>query len=134
MLRELTNVRQVREEPRRRWFADDYFDLIVWVGERAECIGFQLCYDKFGDEHALTWHNQTGFCHHRVDSGEMHRPYRATPILVSDGSVDLAGISHLFTERSKTIDEQVARFVLSKIGGKAYARETPKRIAVLEVD
>jgi hypothetical protein len=134
MLRELTNVRQVREEPRRRCFADDYFDLIVWVGERGEFIGFQLCYDKFGDEHALTWHKKTGFCHHRVDSGETHRPYKATPILVSDGSFDLANISPLFTERSKTIDEKVARFVLSKIGGKANALETPERNAVLEAE
>jgi hypothetical protein len=119
MLRELTNVRQVVEEPRRRWFADDYFDLIIWVGERGGFIGFQLCYDKFGDEHALTWHKKTGFSHHRVDSGEMQRPYKATPILVSDGSLDLTGISHLFTERSRTIDAKVASFVLSKIERKS---------------
>jgi len=42
MLRELSHVRQAFEEPRRRWFADDYFDLIVWVGNRSEYIGFQL--------------------------------------------------------------------------------------------
>jgi hypothetical protein len=74
LLRELSHVRQALEAPRRRWFADDYFDLIVWVGNRGECIGFQLCYDKSGDEHALTWHKKTGFRHHRVDSGELQRP------------------------------------------------------------
>ena len=115
MLRELTNVRQVLKESRRRWFADDYFDLIVWVGERGEFIGFQLCYDKSGDEHALTWHKNTGFNHHRVDSGELQRPYKATPILLVDGLVDFASLTDCFKERSRKMDQQVARFVLGKI-------------------
>jgi hypothetical protein len=34
MLMEMANVRQALPEPRRRWFADDYFDLMVWVGKR----------------------------------------------------------------------------------------------------
>ena len=114
MLRELSNVRQAREEPRRRWFADDYFDLMVWVGKNGEFIGFQLCYDKSGDEHALTWHKKTGFNHHRVDSGELQRPYKATPILVADG-VDFASLIYLFKERSRIMDQQVARFVLGHI-------------------
>jgi len=31
MLEESEYVRQVKGEPKRRWFSDDYFDLIVWV-------------------------------------------------------------------------------------------------------
>jgi len=115
MLRELMNVRQDSEEPRRRWFADDYFDLIVWLGKGGEFIGFQLCYDKSGDEHALTWRKKTGFSHHRVDNGETQRPYKATPILVSDGALDFASITYLFKERSRIMDQKVARFVLDKI-------------------
>jgi hypothetical protein len=115
MLRELTNVRQVQKESKRRWFADDYFDLIVWVGERGQFSGFQLCYDKSGDEHALTWHKKTGFSHHRVDSGETQRPYKATPILVADGVLDFARLTYLFKERSQKMDQQVAWFVLGKL-------------------
>jgi hypothetical protein len=115
MLRELSHIRQVLEEPRRRWFADDYFDLIVWVGDGGECLGFQLCYNKSGDEHALTWYKETGFKHHRVDDGELQRPYKATPILVADGVVDFASLSCLFKERSGKMDQQVAGFVLGKI-------------------
>ena len=114
MLKELSEVRQVPGEPKRRWFADDYFDLIVWVGN-GEIISFQLCYDNFGDEHALTWHRQTGYSHQRVDSGEMKRPYKATPILVADGSFDAGTISRLFKKHSRTMDERVAGFVLDKI-------------------
>ena len=115
MLKEMANVRQALPEPGRRWFADDYFDLMVWVGKSGEFIGFQLCYDKSGDEHALTWHKKTGFKHHRVDSGELQRPYKATPILVADGVVDFGSLTHLFRERSRIMDQQVARFVLGKI-------------------
>jgi hypothetical protein len=134
MLRELLDVRQVLDDPGRRWFADDYFDLIVWLGKRGEFIGFQLCYDKFGDEHALTWHRKTGFGHHRVESGEMQRPYKATPILVADGSLDLAGISQLFQERSRAMDEKVARFVLAKIERYMYELNTPTINAAVEAE
>jgi hypothetical protein len=124
MLRELSHIRQALGEPRRRWFADDYFDLIVWVGNRGECIGFQLCYDTAGDEHALTWHKETGFSHQRVDSGELQRPYKATPILVADGVVDFASLIDLFKERSRKMDQWVARFVLGKIAAIQPELET----------
>jgi hypothetical protein len=71
MLREGSHVCQALDEPRRRWLADDYFDLMVWVGKSGECIGFQISYDKSDNEHSLTWHKKTGFSHHRVDSGEL---------------------------------------------------------------
>jgi|WetSurMetagenome_2_1015567.scaffolds.fasta_scaffold285189_2 hypothetical protein len=115
MLRELSHMPQALGEPRRRWFADDYFDLIVWVGNRGACIGFQLCYDISGDENALTWHKASGFKPHRVDSGELQRPYKATPILVADGAVDFASLAGLFKERSGKLDQQVAGFVLGQI-------------------
>jgi len=55
MLTEIRNARQVEGEGFRRWFTDDYFDLIVWYGDQNAMIGFQLCYDKQGKERALTW-------------------------------------------------------------------------------
>jgi hypothetical protein len=115
MLRELAAVRQVLAEPERRWFADDYFDLIVWFDTKGEITGFQLCYDIPGEERALTWHRSKGFSHQRVDDGERQRPYKATPILVAAGSCDYAAISQLFKERSRAIDEKVAKLVLDKI-------------------
>lgn len=42
MLREKEYVRQIKGEPRRRWFYDDFFDLIVWYGTDDSIIGFQL--------------------------------------------------------------------------------------------
>ena len=117
MLKEHTNVRQIKDEPRRRWFADDYFDLIVWVDERHDIVGFQLCYDKSRHERALTWFKHTGYMHHRVDDGEhtidMFR--KATPILISDGSFDHKKIASLFKEQSTEIEQKISKFVYEKI-------------------
>jgi len=33
MLCEIKNVKQYDGEPQRRWFVDDYFDLIVWLSK-----------------------------------------------------------------------------------------------------
>jgi hypothetical protein len=82
MLREVRKVRQIKGESRRRWFDDDYFDLIVWFGEEDEIVGFQLCYDRRGEQKAFTWQQEFGYMHHRVDQGE-DKPgkLKATPIL-----------------------------------------------------
>ena len=54
MLAEVEHVRQRAGEPRRRWFASDDLDLIVWLDEADRFVGFQLCYDKGRSERALT--------------------------------------------------------------------------------
>jgi len=46
MLREVPNVRQIKGESKRRWFSDDYFDLIIWLDETDEIVGFQLGRDR----------------------------------------------------------------------------------------
>ena len=117
MLREHTDVRQIEGEPRRRWFSDDRFDLIVWFNENDEIIGFQLCYDKSRYERALTWFKHTGYMYHRVDDGEhtIAMIRKATPILVSDGRFDHKKIASLFKEQSTEIEEKIFQFVYEKI-------------------
>ena len=46
MLSEFKGVKQNRTDGFRRWFLDDYFDLIVWYNNSHDIEGFQLCYDK----------------------------------------------------------------------------------------
>jgi hypothetical protein len=52
MLREVL-ARQPRQEPRRRWFSGDDFDLIVWFDDLDAIAGFELCYDRSEVERAL---------------------------------------------------------------------------------
>lgn len=99
------HVKQNPGEPHRRWFEDDYFDLIVWEDEKFAIIGFQLCYDKLHNQHAITWTEKTGFMHNKVDDGE-NKPgkYKSTPILVADGIFDHETIAETFKRNSVDLD------------------------------
>ena len=120
MLVEYQDVRQIRGEGHRRWFADEYFDLIVWYDGprrgRSHISGFQLCYDRSAYERALTWRRDHGFSHEKVDTGE-NRPggMKSTPILVTDGIFDREGVAARFREASRGIDPDVADLVLDKL-------------------
>ncbi len=110
MLRELRNVRQDPDERYRRWFEDEYFDLIVWY-EGGEIYGFQLCYDTQGRERALTWIRGQGFSHNRIDDGEKTVGKPMTPILVQDGLFDKALVGEKFRAASAEIDPAIAELV-----------------------
>lgn len=116
MLTELRNVKQIKGEPKRRWFCDSYFDLIVWFGEDEKITGFQLCYDKDTNERALTWKHSSTYTHHRVDDGEGNPGhYKATPILIADGMFDYRTIADRFLKESTGIDRNISKFVYDKI-------------------
>jgi len=115
MMTEIPNVRQIRGEGRRRWFCDDYFDLIVWY--RAEDIsGFQLCYDRHGSPRAWTWTADHGRCHHGIDDGDDPLlGHKATPILVADGAFDAVGVKGRFATAAASLPAEVRDRVLAQL-------------------
>ena len=114
---------QKKGEPHRRWFADEYFDLLVWEDETGEIVGFQLSYDKNREQHALTWVKQKGYLHDKVDDGESKLgKFKASPILLADGIFEYDKISERFKISSKEIDEVVSSFVYNKL--KNYKENT----------
>ncbi len=115
MLREIKAVKQERGAGPRRWFESDDLDVVVWLSRDAAVIGFQLCYDIGGGEHALTWRETTGFEHSRVDSGDDMRPYKGTPILEPEGGVPWKEVATLFEQRSQTLEVELRRFILSHL-------------------
>lgn len=116
MLKEFPNVRQIPGENQRRWFSDEYFDLIVWEDGHNTIVGFELCYGVNTTQRALTWHTDLGFAHHRIDDGES-RPgkVKASPILMPDGWFDHAAIAQRLQHVSQEIDPAVAQFVYEKV-------------------
>ena len=116
MLYEVINIKQVKGEPRRRWFVDDYFDLIVWIDKGNSISGFQLCYNKYKKNHALTWHKASGYMHNRIDDGE-NKPgkYKSIPILVNNGQFNKNKIAELFKKASFKLEDKIAGIVYEKI-------------------
>ncbi len=118
MMIENKNVRQIENENHRRWFSDEYFDLILWEDENGNILKFELCYGKGKDEHVLTWAQPDGHLHLKVDDGE-HRSgrHKMTPVFLADGYFDKEAIAAKFVKASTTIDQKVATFVHSTIMG-----------------
>jgi hypothetical protein len=117
MLRELEHVRQHPGEGRRRWFADGDMDLVLWHDPEDDqrVVGFQLCYDKGENEHALTWREPGSVTHHRVDDGQPDPVTRMTPILVQDGAVPLDRIRQQFADASAELDPRVREYVSERL-------------------
>ncbi len=115
MLRELTKIAQIQGHSRRRWFIDDFFDLIVWYSADDRITGFQLCYNKDTDERALTWKIPSMYTHHRVDDGEYDITEKATPILIPDGMFDHRIIADRFWRESFEIDKEIVQLVYEKL-------------------
>jgi len=116
VLSEIKNPRQVTGEPHRRWFTDEYFDLIVWEDPIGSVVAFQLCYDKGPHEKALTWGEVSGFEHRGIDDGENRvQHHKMTPILIPDGEFEREPILNRFLQESGQIDNTIRNFVIQKL-------------------
>ena len=124
MLYEIRHPRQMPGESPRRWFRDDFFDLLVWCNASQAILRFQLVYDQYRTPRALTWRQDVGYRHHTVDDGET-RPgkAKASPLLLPAGPFEPAGIAEAFAHASAHIDSTVAQFVRHKL--MAYAAGPP---------
>ena len=118
MLREIVNVKQLKNEPRRRWFSSSSLDLFIWYDDDDSIIQFQLCYDKGPAEKALTWHHERGIMHHAVDDGE-NRTFRmkGSPIMINDDEFDTEDILSKFRELAGDIEYATVNFIIDNIKG-----------------
>jgi len=117
MLHEIRPARQVAGEGFRRWFTDADFDLIVWFKDKSEkqVDGFQLCYDKQGNERALTWTRKGGVTHSRVDEGESPYAAKMSPVLLADGAFDASRILSDFRNASAEVEPRLVDLVVSAL-------------------
>ncbi|MCP4134931.1 MAG: hypothetical protein GY754_28410 [bacterium] len=115
MLYEIKNARNSEKNYRIRCFSDEYFSISVWFDENDSIAIFQLTYDKLHNSHALTWHNEKGFLHSRVDDGEIHGRRKMSPILVTNGEFPMLELARRFEYASSEIDPEVREFIYDKI-------------------
>jgi hypothetical protein len=102
---------------RRRWFANNDFDLFVWFDGVGAISWFELCYDRSDVERALTWTPTRGYEHWRVDTGEATgMNYDMTPVLVPDDTeFPKDRIIAAFVEAASTLEPTVRSFVLQRL-------------------
>ncbi len=115
MLFELGVTRQEPTGPRRRWFTSEACDLILWLNDDDSLWGFQFCYGKPADEHALTWARDFGFSHMKVDAAGRRNHGNETPILVLDGTFDPAYILDEFEKESAGVPEPFRGIVVERV-------------------
>lgn len=122
MLKELPARNQPSGEPERRWFFSHDQDLVVWLDDENRIRGFQLCYDKYKSEHAITWRREGGFEHAAVDDGERGGLDFRTPLLHPDGDCDIDYVLARFLELSASVPGDIVDFVAARL------REFPNAI------
>ncbi len=116
MLREVTNVRQISGDPPRRWFSDEFFELIVWFAPDKSIHGFQLCYDIENKPRALTWFRDLGYTHDGIDDGETAGgANKASPVLVPDGIFDSYHIAAKLAAAGGELPDDIRELVTTKI-------------------
>lgn len=102
---------------------DGYMDLIVWYLPDGGLYGFQLCYDKQGEERSLTWIHTGSFTHTRIDPGESGPlDAKGTPMPVAGGVYDYDQVREQFQKRSVLVDPKLSAFVLLKLGEATLAK------------
>lgn len=115
MLREISETRQIRGEPRRRWFNSAAMDLYVWYDNEGVPLGFQLCYGKPDEERALTWFRPASYSHMRVDTGPSEGQGRGTPLLVLDGLFEPASVRAEFARLGADLPPDVRDLVIARL-------------------
>ncbi len=115
MLREIINIRQTAGDDFKQWFTDDiYWDLFIWTNKSGELSGFQLCYDKTINEHALSWFKDRFYKHSRIGTGR-HGQNSMSPILVANGLFNKQDIADKFLQDSKILNKKIIEFIYKKI-------------------
>jgi hypothetical protein len=113
---EMKDVRQNPNEPFRRWFSDDHFDLIAWYGPEGGISGFELCYDKTGHQKALRWQVGKGISCYLVDSGEQSPLANRSPLLVNaNGQSDMGEVLSGFEASQEGLPSNLVDVIKSKL-------------------
>lgn len=120
MLNEISSVRQDARDYFRRWFNDASLDLYIWYDNDYRIIGFQLCYDKDTREYALTYIDNKGFSHDRIDSGEYLVWDMKTPVLKEHVEDPCDHVIERFIDRSCEVDQKIRQYIVQKL--EEYAK------------
>lgn len=115
MLRELKKRDQIAGELDRRWFFCHEIDVVFWLNAEGKPSAFQLAYDKYRNEQAISWHPEYGFRHYAVDDGEDVQWQKSTPFLHENQVTDIGKALKIFEENVGDLPAELSAFVLEKL-------------------
>jgi uroporphyrinogen-III synthase len=117
-LREVSNVVQRPREPRRRWFASETLDLLIWVSDAGDPLGFQLSWHDGGKGHALTSRLGEPLAYERVDEGSRGGAgyARSATLHTAIEDYDIALIQPRFAAVSAELPAGFRAYVLRELG------------------
>ncbi|MGZ4974980.1 MAG: hypothetical protein ACXWDN_19645 [Limisphaerales bacterium] len=115
MLRELSNTRQIDGELSRKWYFCHELDLVVWFNSEGAPCAFQLAYDKYDNEHSISWHYERGYRHYVVDDGERTSECFGTPFLYAAGLFRKDTVLEKFSALSGELPPAIAQMVEEKL-------------------
>ena len=118
-LKENQEVRQREEEGWRRWFVNDYFDIILWYNKKGgDLIGFQVCYGRgTADERAYTYEFSSQ-SHHFVAEGQKPNSLGnlGTAILTGDAGRMPQDVLDKLVDEAGDLPPNMLRLILEKAG------------------
>lgn len=135
VLREIAGVDQKTPGRVKRWFQDEYFDLIAWHDERGTILQFQLCYARdTRTERVLDWRRGLGFQHLKTEEHVAFKAGRDDAwALRLDGDFAHGPLKRRFAAASAAVPELLREFVEDKLDEFARPRryrrsgaETPR--------
>lgn len=116
MLTEIRNINQYDPDRQRRWFQNAFFDLYIWSSHAGELLGFQLCYEKDGDQRALRYSSESGYQHEGVDQPEDKPGRSMSAIFVANGALDANALGARFAQDAIEIPARIRDFVVERLG------------------
>jgi hypothetical protein len=116
MLREIRGVAQRHRSLVRRWFQDDYFDLIVWQDAGGEVERFQLSYARETPaERLLEWRRGHGFQHLKTDAHALEPGRDDAWALRLDGAFPYQALAQRFAAAAGHLPPALSRFVSERM-------------------
>lgn len=131
MLIEIPNVKQYEPEQHRRWFQNAFFDLYVWSDPAGELLGFQLCYDKPGEQRALRYSRKLGYQHEGVDQPEDKPGRSMSAIFVANGTLDTVELGARFAQDAGDLPAAIRAFIVSHLDKYDGSRSCDETAAVV---
>ena len=108
-------------QPLHRWFQSDYFDVYLWYNGEGVLDRFELCYDRYGDEHALTWERGSHhLAHNAVGGGERFFGHGSAAILETAKRRPPENLAECFRAASEMLPDEVRESVLQIIANAPF--------------